>query len=191
MKDAYQNEFQKEKKMLSLLFAICMIWFVGKFFVFGLRASWGIMKLLCTVIFFPVILIGMVNKVDCEVSDMLKNVLIVVDDIEKSIEFYKDLFGLQVILQNEENVILSEGLVLQDAGLWGKTLDEISTPFNNRMELYFEEFDIDGLLAKYESGKYFVRYATELTEIAGGQKLVRLYDPSGNLIEVRTPFMSN
>ena len=60
MKDAYQNEFQKEKKMLSLLFAICMIWFVGKFFVFGLRASWGIMKLLCTVIFFPVILIGMV-----------------------------------------------------------------------------------------------------------------------------------
>ena len=51
---------KKSKKMLSLLFAICMIWFVGKFFVFGLRASWGIMKLLCTVIFFPVILIGMV-----------------------------------------------------------------------------------------------------------------------------------
>ena len=60
MKDTYQNEFQKEKKMLSLLFTICIIWFVGKFFVFGLRASWGIMKLLCTVIFFPVILIGMV-----------------------------------------------------------------------------------------------------------------------------------
>ena len=41
---------------------------------------------------------------------MLKNVLIVVDDIEKSIEFYRDLFGLQVILKNEGNVILSEGL---------------------------------------------------------------------------------
>ena len=54
-----------------------------------------------------------------------------------------------------------------------------------------EDFDIDGLLAKYESGKYSVRYATELTELAGGQKLVRLYDPSGNLIEVRTPFMFN
>ena len=46
--------------MLALLFTICMIWFVGKFVVFGLKASWGIMKLLCTVIFFPVILIGMV-----------------------------------------------------------------------------------------------------------------------------------
>ena len=127
----------------------------------------------------------------CEVTDMLKNVLIVVDDIEKSIEFYRDLFGLQVILKNEGNVILSEGLVLQDADIWGKTLNETSTPFNNMMELYFEDFDIDGLLAKYESGKYFVRYATELTELAGGQKLVRLYDPSGNLIEVRTPFRCN
>ena len=48
---------------------------------------------------------------------MLKNVLIVVDDIEKSIEFYRNLFGLQVILKNEGNVILSEGLVLQDAAI--------------------------------------------------------------------------
>ena len=32
---------------------------------------------------------------------MLKNVLIVVDDIEKSIEFYKDLFGLQVMINWE------------------------------------------------------------------------------------------
>ena len=46
--------------MLSLLFAICMIWFIGKFFIFGVRASWVILKLLCTVVFFPVILIGMV-----------------------------------------------------------------------------------------------------------------------------------
>ena len=46
--------------MLSLLFTICMIWFIGKFFIFGVKASWGILKLLCTVVVFPVILIGMV-----------------------------------------------------------------------------------------------------------------------------------
>ena len=57
--------------------------------------------------------------------------------------------------------------------------------------IMIEDFDIDGLLVKYESGKYSVRYATELTELAGGQKLVSLYDPSGNLIEVRTPFRCN
>ena len=53
---------------------------------------------------------------------MLKNVLIVVDDIEKSIEFYKDLFGLQVILQNEGNVNFTKGMVLMKAVLWGKRL---------------------------------------------------------------------
>lgn len=46
--------------MLSLLFVVCMIWFIGKLFVFGMKASWGIIKLLGTVVFFPVILIGMV-----------------------------------------------------------------------------------------------------------------------------------
>ena len=46
--------------MLSLLFVICMIWFIGKFFIFGVKASWGILKLLCAVVFSPVILIGMV-----------------------------------------------------------------------------------------------------------------------------------
>ena len=35
----------------------------------------------------------------------LKNVLIVVNDIEKSKKFYKDLFGLDVILDNDGNVI--------------------------------------------------------------------------------------
>mgnify|MGYP000771077907 CR=1 FL=1 len=93
------------------------------------------------------------------------------------------------LADSDTQALLSK--LLQDADVWGKTLNETSTPFNNMMELYFEDFDIDGLLAKYESGKYSVRYATELTELAGGQKLVRLYDPSGNLIEVRTPFRGN
>lgn len=46
--------------MLSLLFTICMIGFVGKFFIFGLKASWGILKLLCTIVLLPLILVGMV-----------------------------------------------------------------------------------------------------------------------------------
>lgn len=51
---------QKEKKMLSLLFTICMIWIFGKLFIFGVKAAWGISKLLLTVVFLPLILIGMV-----------------------------------------------------------------------------------------------------------------------------------
>lgn len=46
--------------MLSLLFTIYMIWIFGKLFIFGVKAAWGISKLLLTVVFLPLILIGMV-----------------------------------------------------------------------------------------------------------------------------------
>ena len=62
-----------------------------------------------------------------------------------------------------------------------------TTPFNNTTELYFEDNDVEGLVDKLTSSDIFVRFQTELTVLAGGQKMVRFYDPSGNLIEVRTP----
>ena len=36
------------------------------------------------------------------------------NEIEKSKQFYHDLFGLDMILDNDGNMILTEGLVLQD-----------------------------------------------------------------------------
>ena len=46
----------------------------------------------------------------------LKNVLLVVDDIEKSRQFYQELFGLQVITDFGGNMILTEGP--QDMGVF-------------------------------------------------------------------------
>ena len=46
--------------MIEILFAICMLWVFGKLFFFGLRAAWGLTKLLAVVVFLPVILIGLV-----------------------------------------------------------------------------------------------------------------------------------
>ena len=54
----------------------------------------------------------------------LRNILIVVEDIEKSKKFYHDLFGLDVILDNEGNVILTEGLVLQEKTIWKNFLQK-------------------------------------------------------------------
>ena len=48
----------------------------------------------------------------------LKNVLIAVKDIEKSRRFYHDMFGLEPILDNDGNMILTEGLVLQEEKIW-------------------------------------------------------------------------
>ena len=69
----------------------------------------------------------------------LKNVLIIVDNIDESIDFYEELFGLRVITRMEGNVIMSEGLVLQDVDVWYDSTKIPTTPHNNMTELYFEE----------------------------------------------------
>ena len=54
----------------------------------------------------------------------LKNMLIVVKDIERSKAFYRGLFGLDVLTEFEGNVILTEGLVLQDANIWESCINK-------------------------------------------------------------------
>ena len=117
----------------------------------------------------------------------LKNVLIAVNDIERSKAFYKDLFGLEVILDQEGNVILTEGLVLQDASVWKDFIKKEIVPQNNAAELYFEESDMEGFIKKLEGYKEPIQYVNPLMEHSWGQKVVRFYDPDGNLIEVGTP----
>ena len=117
----------------------------------------------------------------------LKNVLIAVKDMDKAIRFYKDLFGLQVILDQDGNVIMSEGLVLQDAAIWEKYLGSDLIPRNNTTELYFEETDIEGFIKKLEESEFEIEYVNKFMIHSWGQKVVRFYDPDGNLIEVGTP----
>jgi len=117
----------------------------------------------------------------------LKNILIVVSDIEKSKKFYKDLFGLEVILDNDGNVILTEGLVLQDRTIWEKFLEKEIIAENNASELYFEESDIEAFIEKLDNYSEPIKYVNRLMEHSWGQKVVRFYDLDGNLIEVGTP----
>lgn len=117
----------------------------------------------------------------------LKNILIVVKDIEKSKKFYHDLFGLDVIWDNDGNVILTEGLVLQDEKVWKDFIGKEVVPENNSCELYFEEKNIEAFTEKLEKRYPETRYVTHLMTYSWGQKVIRFYDLDGNLIEVRTP----
>ena len=117
----------------------------------------------------------------------LKNVLIAVNDMDRAIRFYKEVFGLEVILDQDGNVIMSEGLVLQDARIWKQFLDKNLLPKNHMTELYFEESDIEGFVNRLESSDFEIEYVNRLMEHSWGQKVVRFYDLDGNLIEVGTP----
>ena len=117
----------------------------------------------------------------------LKNVLIVVKDIEKARRFYHDLFSLELILDNDGNMILTEGLVLQEKKYWTEFLGREIIPENNSSELYFEESDLEGFVEKLERYYPEVKYVNRLMTHSWGQKVIRFYDPDGNLIEVGTP----
>ena len=117
----------------------------------------------------------------------LKNVLIVVKDIEKSKKFYHDLFGLDLVLDNDGNMILTEGLVLQDEKIWKRFLDRDIIPKSNSCELYFEERDIESFIEKLERLYPTIEYINPLMAHSWGQRVIRFYDLDGNLIEVGTP----
>lgn len=117
----------------------------------------------------------------------LKNILLVVKDIEKSKQFYHDLFGLDTILDKDGNMILTEGLVLQDEKIWRSFLGRDVIPKSNSCELYFEEPNIEGFIEKLEKQYPDIQYVNRLMAHSWGQKVIRFYDLDGNLIEVGTP----
>ncbi len=111
----------------------------------------------------------------------LKNVLLVVKDIEQSKRFYHDLFGLQIIRDFGENVILSDGLVLQEQRSWEQLIDS-NTVTGNASELFFEENDLDAFLNSL--GKYKNTIIGDVRINSWGKRVVMLKDPDGHLIEV-------
>lgn len=120
-------------------------------------------------------------------SMKFKGTLIVVKDCRQSLKFYQDLFGLELIRDNDGNMELSGGLYLQEERYWEKFLGQNAAPRNNHSELYFEESDIETFIQKLETLYPQTEYVNPLMTHSWGQKVVRFYDPDGNLIEVGTP----
>lgn len=122
----------------------------------------------------------------------LKNILITVTDVKRSILFYKELFGLDIIVDNGGNVILTEGLVLQDRVLWEQATGIKAISNNNASLLYFEERDMDDFAKKLnqyeETNNTPIVYLSQLMQTVSGRKVLRFYDPDGNLIEVGSPW---
>lgn len=80
----------------------------------------------------------------------------------QSKQFYHDLFGLDTILDNDGNMILTEGLVLQDEKIWKEFLKQDVIPESNSCELYFEEHDIESFIQKLEKLYPSVKYVKSL-----------------------------
>jgi catechol 2,3-dioxygenase-like lactoylglutathione lyase family enzyme len=115
-----------------------------------------------------------------------KGTLIAVTDIEKSKQFYKDVLGLEVIMDAGANVMLTGGVFLQTADTWVGFINKEKSDIvfsNNAMELYFETDDMDIF---YEKIKAFdsIDYLHPVIEHSWGQRAVRFYDLDHHIVEV-------
>ena len=113
----------------------------------------------------------------------IKNTMLVVTDIDKSVEFYKKVLGLRVIMDFGAYKTLTGGLALQTLDTWREFIgtDDISFG-NNSSEIYFEEDNFDKFAERLQ--KFDVDYVHPVKEHSWGQRVVRIYDPDKHIIEI-------
>lgn len=116
-----------------------------------------------------------------------RGTLIVVKDCKKALDFYRELFGFELLQDNDGNMELTDHLYLQEVKYWEKFTGRPILPKSNSTELYFEEPDIERFLQKLQRYYPDTEFVNLLMHHSWGQQVVRFYDPDGNLIEVGTP----
>ena len=112
-----------------------------------------------------------------------KGPMLVVNDIDKSVEFYENILGMSVILDFGANKTLTGGLALQTAETYRDFIDGRALCFGgNDFELYFEEDDIDSFIQRLKIFK--IEFVHPVKEHSWGQRVVRFYDPDKHIVEV-------
>lgn len=113
----------------------------------------------------------------------LNNPMLVVKDIDKSVDFYKKVFGLRVIMDFGANKTMTGGLALQTIETFKEFIGTDAICFGgNNFEIYFEEDDFDKFISKLKECN--VEYVHPVKEHSWGQRVVRIYDPDRHIIEI-------
>ena len=109
--------------------------------------------------------------------------LFAVRSMEAAKTFYREVLGQKIILDHGANVTFEGGFALQEdfAGLVGFPEDKVRwKPWNG--ELYFETEDLDTDAARIKGAG--VELVHDVKEYPWGQRVLRFFDPDGNLIEL-------
>jgi len=122
---------------------------------------------------------------------MLKFVcpLVLVEDISRSRKFYETVLGQQALYDFTENITFKGDFAIHQREhfqeLLGKPEQYAVTYKAHDGELYFESDEIDILLRKLEESS--VEFIHRIREQPWGQRVMRIYDPDGHIIEIGEP----
>lgn len=111
-------------------------------------------------------------------------VCILVEDMERAKNFYTQALGQSIVMDMGRNVTFAGGYSLQSdyQQLLGIDPDEV-TQRSQSFELYFEEDDLEGVLARLDAYGGVV-FRNRKREAPWGQYSILFYDPDGHLVEV-------
>lgn len=114
---------------------------------------------------------------------LYKQPLIVVNNMKNSVEFYKEVLGLEIILDFGANRTLTGGISLQTKDSYYDFIDEKSITFGgNNFELYFEEENFDDFINNIKEKD--IKFLHGVKEHRWGQRTIRFYDLDMHIIEV-------
>jgi catechol 2,3-dioxygenase-like lactoylglutathione lyase family enzyme len=126
-----------------------------------------------------------------EVQTMLKYIstLIVVEDLSASRFFYEQLLGQKVKADFGEDVVFEGEFAIHlkshfQALLGGEAQYPITARANNG-ELYFETDEIETIQQRLKQAG--IEFIHEIQLQPWGQRVMRLYDPDGHIVEIGEP----
>jgi catechol 2,3-dioxygenase-like lactoylglutathione lyase family enzyme len=112
--------------------------------------------------------------------------MIIVEDIEKSKQFYVDVLNEEISQDLESYVVFDGGFSMMSRKQWISLTGDTPASSENRsrhaFELYFEEDRLEDFMQKIKNAN--ITMFTELAEAPWGQRACRFLDPDKYVIEV-------
>jgi catechol 2,3-dioxygenase-like lactoylglutathione lyase family enzyme len=114
-----------------------------------------------------------------------RNSIALVKNIEESKQFYRDIIGLSVAQEYDTFVLFMDNFAIHTADLF---YEYIQKPYHgermghDNVDFYFTTSDLEGFQARLK--EHGVTFIHEIHQHAWGEKVIRVYDPDGHILEI-------
>jgi catechol 2,3-dioxygenase-like lactoylglutathione lyase family enzyme len=108
-----------------------------------------------------------------------------VRDMEESKHFYRDVLGLAIVQDFETFVLFQNDFAIHRADLF---YEYINKPYHgekmghDNVDFYLTTTDLDNVRDKLKDNQ--VMFIHDIKQMACGEKVIRVYDPDGHILEI-------
>jgi len=114
-----------------------------------------------------------------------RNSIALVKDIACSKHFYEDIMGLKIKEEYDTIIMFENNFVIHKADVFYEYINKSyqgEKMGHDNVDFYFTTSDLDGFLQKLKAEH--VTFIHEIKQHAWGEKVIRIYDPDGHIVEI-------